>query len=701
MYRRQPYITVILILLLCIGCNLKPDNQVNHQIKGRVVSLEGKPVPNALITISSGQAKSDRNGWFTIPTIQITPQWVRVKHTRFISRTRAAEPNTPVLIRLTPNDGKTVAIHFTGDVMFGRRFYDPNEDGNTSDGLLKPGAGLEEYRTLFRYAQPLLEDADLTVVNMESPITEEPYFNPTGERPAKFHQTKEYVFASAPIAAAALKQAGVDVIGLANNHLYDVLEPGVYDTLKALNQEGFKLGETYFGAGLSEREAWTPAVTSIRGQTVAFLGCTTISGAEHPLNYVASNTQRKGGAAHCDEEQIRKSITSLRRKYTTVVFMVHGGNEYDRTPTENVRRMTRAAQESGATLVINHHPHVVGGFDWNGSSLLAWTMGNFLFDQTVWPTFESYLLAVHLREGRVIQAYTEPLIIDGYLPKGVTGDLADYVARGAAGRNPGPFIVEGGSMEVDVDNRSKYKEVEILIKNSKDSIYHLSPGWSIADFSGVGNIRLGRDILWVGGFEDEITDEQQHRGALWMFTGFDKLLSPRYAYEGKVGLRLQRKGFNYTDVVISPLHRILVQPGSHLSILGSFRSNTNTLSNVQISWYTQTKGQSQAKQVKPLIGKGEKVWTPFRIEVTVPRNTVAIGLYLRLQAPRLGTRTIDFDNIKIIEWEPTKKVSYNPLYSYIQTSGSGKVTLRKHYLPGGESFTNPSQLTKVSDLKQQ
>lgn len=702
---RQSYLAILAITLLCSGCRLTTPttaSQSSQVLKGRVVSLEGTPIQGALVTTSSEQTKTDSKGWFQLATAATDPQWVTVKHASFISRTRAAAPGQPVLVRLTPDDGQTISLHFTGDVMLGRRFYDPNEDGNTNDGLLQPTSDVDAHQALLKHAQPLLENADLTISNLESPLTAQPYFDLKRRRPPEFHATKDYVFASAPVAAKALRQAGIDVIDLGNNHLYDVLEQGVKDTQDALSQAGFQLGDGYFGAGLSEQQAWTPAVANVQGQAIAFLGCTTISGVEHPVNYVTLDAQRKGGAANCDEAQIRKSVKAARDQYKTVVFMIHGGNEYQRTPSENVRRLTTTAREAGATLVINHHPHVVGGFNWNGSSLVAWTLGNFLFDQTVWPTFESYLLAVHLRNGKVVQAYTEPLMIEGYVPKGITGDLADFVARGAAGRDRnGPFLMEDGSMVVDVDNRRMQQDAKLPIKASaeKSQIFRVASGWAIANFVGTGSLRLGRDLLWVGDFEDEIADEQHKGGALWQFSGVDKLKGDDYAYEGKMGARLQRKGFNESEVVLSPLHRILVDSGSELSIVGMVRSRKDVRSSLQISWYSSTKGKSQAQQIQPLVVRQDNTWTPFRLDVTVPPNTVALGLFLRLQAPKHGKDTVDFDNIRIIKWEP-QGTPFSPLYNFVQADGSGELTLRKEYLPGAESWAKLDAPSKLTLLQQ-
>lgn len=87
------------------------------------------------------------------------------------------------------------------------------------------------------------------------------------------------------------------MVGVGNNHLYDALEEGARTTLQALRKAGFEEGSGYFGAGASADAAWRPAVLEVAGQTIAFLGCTTIEGAEHFVNYVATET--KGGAAGC------------------------------------------------------------------------------------------------------------------------------------------------------------------------------------------------------------------------------------------------------------------------------------------------------------------------------------------------------------------------------------------------------------------
>ncbi|MGI9180295.1 MAG: CapA family protein [Longimicrobiaceae bacterium] len=683
---------LIAVVLLLSGCG---DRTPAAPLTGRVIDLEGRPVAGASVSTPPGStATTDSLGEFRLPATR-GAQWVIAEHPRFISRTRGAEPGRPVVIRLTPDDGETIALHFVGDVMFGRRFFDPNEDGNIVDGLLRPGADAEDHVRLLRQIQPLLSNAHVSVVNLESPLHPEPFFDPTGPRPAHFHSTKDYVFASEPSAAVALQKAGVTVVGLANNHLYDALEEGVAATLQGLERAGFRSDSTYFGAGHSAEQAWRPAFLTIRGQRIAFLGCTSITGDEHPISYVATET--KGGAARCSEGRIRTSVEQARAVSDLVIFQIHGGYEYGRSPSPQVRRLSYTAREAGARLIVNHHPHVVGGFDWDGSSLVAWTLGNFIFDQTVWPTFESYLLAVHVRRGEVVRAYTEPLIIEGYLPRGVTGALADYVARGAAGREPGPFRVEDGAMEVDIAGHASTRDTVIPVHGNSErgTIFRLGPGWSITGAKEGLVVRLGRDLLWTGSFEDEVVGtEYRGRPPLWTFAGPGKEARPEYTFAGSAGVRLRRAARSEADVVFAPLHRILVDPRRELTVLGTFRASTEqTLTgapatgSVQLSWYPDTRGPSVYQTIEPLNTGDDNDWQPFRIDETVPPYAIAVGLYLRLSPPARGQATADFDDVRLIEWAP-EGARFSPLYTHFLVKGSGEVRLSRDVLPG-ESYPGP------------
>jgi poly-gamma-glutamate synthesis protein (capsule biosynthesis protein) len=668
---------------------MQPQSKINEEFVGRVIDMDGKPVPGATLNAEASTATSDQDGWFTLPS-QGLPQWITVTHAEFISRTRAAIPGRPILFRLTPDDGKTTVLHFVGDTMFGRRFYDPNEDDFTTDGLLPEKPTVDDHLRLLAPVKPMLENADFTIVNLETTISDQIFFSQNMPRPSAFHPTAAHVYASHPNSVMALKESGIDIVDLGNNHAYDMLEPGLNNTVSSLDQAGV----LHFGAGANEATAWAPVIVSGQGQTIAFVGCTTL---RIPLNtpvrddvpFVASDVLRKGGAAYCAETALRSAVAQAKQQADVVVVMIHGGREYDRTPTLKIDYLTEIAKRAGASLVINHQPHVVGGFSWEAQSLIAWTMGSFLSDQTVWSTLESYMLAVYIREGKVIRAYVEPLIIDGFVPHGVADELADFIARGAAGRVPGPFVVENGAMEVDLDGRVlQYAYTETMDGGSSPgTTISLPQAQWISDFKGPGRLRLGRDLLWVGGLENAEVDSASGAAPLWDLSLGNIQIGPDFAYEGNAGIRLTRGAKSTNDVVTTNIHRVWVEPYSQLSITGMARINQRGVGLLQLSWYSGTSGPSFTKMTQPIEVQTDGSWQPFRFDVQVPTGAKALGLYLRLTPPVNGTATADFDNIRIIEWAKPN-TAYSPLYNYVLLRGSGDLTFTQQILPGAESWLN-------------
>ena len=695
---RIRFSTLLALLFVLAGCSslLQPTaaptatfvpspTPPKPTITGRVIDMDGNPIQGASVTSQNSSTASAQDGWFTLPSTGI-PEWVTVKSSGYISRVRAATPEIPVLYRLSPDDGKTIVIQFGGDTMFGRRFFDPNEDGDTADGFLPPDPDVAAHLKLLEPIKPLLGKSDLTVLNLESPITDQPYFSPRDPRPTVYHTTKDYVFSSDTSAVGALKELGVDAVDLGNNHLYDLLEAGVQSTVSALDQENM----AHFGAGKDEASAWAPAILEVKNQKIAFIGCTTIRQptppiTDHDIIYVASSALRKGGAASCEESKLRSAVAQAKQNGNIVVVMIHGGFEYVRSPSNNIARLTMAARAAGATLVINHHPHVVGGFSWDNQSLVAWSMGNFAFDQDLWSTFETYLLTVYLRDGKIIRAYADPLMIENYVPHGLTGEQGDYVIREAAAVD-GPFVMENGVLEVDIDQRAVQKtDLRTLNAGSgPGQILTIPPSQWISGFQGTGNLLLGRDLLWVGNFENRAVNGAG--GApLWDLAKDSVLAGPDYAFEGKTGIRLTRSSTNLSDAVTSPLHRILVNPGAKLSITGMLRVSPGASALMLISWYDDTLGPSQMQTNEPILTQSYDQWQSFRFEEQVPSDAVAMNIFLRLTPPTQGIVTADFDDLRIIEWaDPAAR--YSPLYDYARLTGSGEVSFTQSFLPGGETW---------------
>jgi poly-gamma-glutamate synthesis protein (capsule biosynthesis protein) len=601
-------------------------------VRGVVVDDRGRAIVGADVETTDASATSDGEGGFQLAG---DGGWVTVKADGFLPRTRAAQPGRRVVVRLARDAPGTVSFAFGGDVMFGRRYFDREENGSMK-GLLDLTSDAAAHAALLEGVRPALADTDLTVVNLETPLSEDPYLDPRKPRPASFHPTKDYVFASLPVAARALAELGVDVVGLGNNHLFDKLEPGVVETRAALLGAGFEAGRGFFGAGGSIDDAWEPAVRVVEGQRVAVLGCTSITGEEHAISYVAGKA--KGGAAACETDRLRAEVRAAAARSDIVVAMIHGGYEYGRDPSPQVRGLSDAAVEAGATMVINHHPHVVGGLRFDRGRLTAWTLGNLLFDQTVWPTFESYLLRVAARDGTVVSAWIEPLRIQEFRPTAVVGDDAGWVARGAFARSEGPWVVDDGSLWLDTVGAAR----EERVAKRTEGLARLTDSCTPA---------AGREVLWTGEFENRDLDPMV-TAPLWNVhdDNRDRSIVVGAGEDGGRIVRLRRSGVDRSDIVLTPLHRLLVVPGQELTVLVRHRVVSGpSMLRLELGWYNDTRGGSQERSEVRL--SSQRSWQLTRLDVKVPDNAVAMQPFIRLPRPEQSLTVADVDDVRVVNWD--------------------------------------------------
>ena len=387
---------------------------------GLVTDQAGNPLAGVEVTASDGGAvRTGGDGKFPVDQDAV----YTARKAGHLSRAAAGTRGSPLRLVLRAEEG-AVSLRFGGDVMFGRRFY---EDRSGREAYLGTGASVEDHSRLLGGVAPLLADSDVTVVNLETPLVAEPYFDDDHERPAAFHPTKDIVLASALESAAALKQSGVDVVSLGNNHAADALGPGIASTLQALDAAQV----LHTGAGFTEAEAWKPAILEVRGRRLAFLGCTTVDARPGEIPYVAGPATP--GAALCDPAKLEAAVRDAKAVADVVTVMLHGEVEYQREQAPMVRQLTDAAQAAGAQVVVNGHPHVVGGLLSSPGGVAAESMGNLLFDQRLWSTQLSYLLRVELTPDGTPVASTDTIVLQDFLPVPAVGEMADAGIRIAAG----------------------------------------------------------------------------------------------------------------------------------------------------------------------------------------------------------------------------------------------------------------------------
>jgi poly-gamma-glutamate synthesis protein (capsule biosynthesis protein) len=129
----------------------------------------------------------------------------------------------------------------------------------------------------------------------------------------------------------------------------------------------------------------------------------------------------KPGLALATPEVVSREVAAVRPLADVVVVTVHGGTEYSRGPNKKMRDITRVAIEAGAALVVGHHPHVLQGYRRTGDTLIAYSLGGFVFDYFTGRPNDTAILDVTLGPSGVVSLNWIPIVIQGGFPRPAVG----------------------------------------------------------------------------------------------------------------------------------------------------------------------------------------------------------------------------------------------------------------------------------------
>ncbi|MCA9920229.1 MAG: CapA family protein, partial [Anaerolineales bacterium] len=219
----------------------------------------------------------------------------------------------------------------------------------------------------FAKVAPLLQNADITVGNMESAM------GTLGEPAAK-----SYPFRAPPVAAEALALGGFDVVSLANNHGMDYGPDALLQAIELLQAQGV----TPIGAGANFDAAHAPYITQINGLSLAFLAYVNVPIEARSAfdTAVWTATENSPGLAWADPEVIAADVTAVRDQVDHVIVVLHSGYEYIEEPSPPQVAAAEAAIDAGAKLVIGHHAHILQGIDFYNDGVIVYGLGNFAFE---------------------------------------------------------------------------------------------------------------------------------------------------------------------------------------------------------------------------------------------------------------------------------------------------------------------------------
>lgn len=245
---------------------------------------------------------------------------------------------------------------------------------------------------------PVLRRADLAVVNLETAVTN------GGTQVAK-----QFVFRAPPSAFAALRDGGVDVASMANNHGMDFGESGLHDSLAAAKRYRFPV----IGIGLNAKQAFRPFRRTINGQRIAVIGATQVLDDELISAWTAG-PHKPGLASAKDVPRLLQEVRTARRASDTVVVFLHWGVELAQCPSKDQRTLAKQLVAAGADVVVGGHAHRVQGAGRLGHGLVDYGLGNFIWYGTSELSSETGVLLVTVDGHRVAGYRWEPArIVDG------------------------------------------------------------------------------------------------------------------------------------------------------------------------------------------------------------------------------------------------------------------------------------------------
>jgi len=225
-----------------------------------------------------------------------------------------------------------------------------------------------------------LEQADLTIANLEGPFI---------ERPSPIAKTGP-VFGFEPDCIEGIRKGGIDVLCLANNHILDHGPDGLRHTMAVCERAGIAT----VGAGANLTAARQMLIRSVNGVRVGILAM-----AEHEFSIA---TRDGWGANPLDLIEFVRTVRRQKAAFDYLIVLVHGGDEF-LVPSPRIQKVCRFLVEMGANAVIVQHPHCLGGCEEYQGGHIVYGQGALIMDEELYRArqsfHEGFLVKLHVTQG--------------------------------------------------------------------------------------------------------------------------------------------------------------------------------------------------------------------------------------------------------------------------------------------------------------
>jgi len=278
----------------------------------------------------------------------------------------------------------------------------------------------EEYAYPFLKIAPILKKADIAFINLETPLSD------TARQIGAFR--------TSPAFAKAIKDAGIDVVSTANNHSLDAEGVGLIETKQVLLANKIEV----VGTGFNLEDARKPVIIEKDNIKIAFLAYT--YGVNPTRTDIGFAFYNRSGAMPLDPFLIKEDIKRVRQQVDYIVLSFHWGIENKQEIHPAAIEFAHEMIDSGADVILGHHPHVPRGIEIYNGKPIVYSMGNLIFGHTHTNWKDNFLVRITFSKKKISKLEILP----------VAGEMYDLGQ---------PYSLEG--------NRAKklLKEIKSLSKN--------------------------------------------------------------------------------------------------------------------------------------------------------------------------------------------------------------------------------------------
>lgn len=287
-------------------------------------------------------------------------------------------------VQPTATPEKELKIVAVGDILLGRGVGMRLKNGN------------KDFTYPFLEVRDILRKGDVVFGNLEEPITSSTH-SLTGIK-----EGGKYVLKNDVEAIEGIKYAGFNLMNLANNHILDYYERGLFDTMDILDKNGIK----YAGAGRNLEEARKPAIMEVKSMKVGMLAYTDMAEIVYKgnPNYKFAAGEDKPGVAPRPlkfDDSIKKDIEELRSKVDILIVSLHWGVEESFEVLPEQREFAHSLIDNGVDVILGHHPHQFQGIEIYKGKPVFYSLGNFIFDQNDPENQESFIVTLDYKGSRL------------------------------------------------------------------------------------------------------------------------------------------------------------------------------------------------------------------------------------------------------------------------------------------------------------